>query len=122
MLPVRLRNPSGQTKERIQFRLNSAGRIQFLTKPPVPFLLSNCIRARFSEIVPVNPVLFIVFRAIRLFFGESGRMAQWTRGWKCKWTAVILMGDNKGATMTSDNRQALIDWEHERFCKPRFDI
>jgi hypothetical protein len=89
--------------------------IEFLSPPP--FTIGSIQhKSRWSEIVPANLFLFIMFRIMRLFFGERGPVAEWTRRWKCHWRMTVL---ETGYTETSKNRQALIDKEHELFFQPR---
>jgi len=45
------------------------------------------VRRRVSHVLPVNPVLRSVFRYLRDRFGETGRVAEFTRRWPCLWQA-----------------------------------
>jgi len=42
-------------------------------------------KRRASHVEPVNVVLRPAFHVLRWAFGESGRVAKWTRHWACKW-------------------------------------
>jgi hypothetical protein len=92
-------------------RIRKDGVIEWLAPPPVPFKIKNQTRQRFSEILPVNPVLYMAFRILRKIFGETGRVSDWTRSWLCKWRATILLGPHKGETMDSGLRGVLLEWE-----------
>lgn len=99
-----------------------SGEVEWLTAPPIDFTIGSQRRQRFSEIVPTNPLLLIAFRMLRLMFGENGRASDWTRQWRCEWIGIILIESNRGRTMVSRSRQAIVDWEHELFCKPKFEL
>jgi len=43
---------------------------------------------RAGHVWPTSPVLRLAFRAIRAVFGSRGRMADWTRRWRCRWVVV----------------------------------
>ena len=44
---------------------------------------------RVSHIYPVNPFLKVVFIFLRSIFSDNGKVAEWTRNWKCFWTIYI---------------------------------
>jgi hypothetical protein len=98
------------------------GRIEFLAPPPFPLKLDRVKRERFSEIVPLDPVKRVAFRVLRKLFGERGKVAAWTRRWLCIWTGHILIGPHRGEEFISPFRQAVLDWEKEKFCEPRFNL
>ena len=101
-----------------QIRIRRDGFIEWLAPPPVPFKVEKQTKVRYSEIVPLNPFLCIAFRVLRFLFGESGRVSEFTRSWKCVWLAHILIGEHKDEAQVSQYRDALITWEHEKFfCK-----
>jgi hypothetical protein len=101
-----------------RMKIKRDGTIEWLAPPPVPFIIEKQIRKRFSEIVPVNPLLLVLFRLLRWMFGENGAVSDWTRRWKCTWSMTIL---KSGFTCRSNNRQSLVDIEHELFFKPKLD-
>jgi hypothetical protein len=106
-----------QDKTKYQIRIKKDGMIEFLTPPP--FAIGSIQhKTRWSEILPCNLELYIWFRILRFLFGERGKVAQWTRRWKCRWRMTVL---ETGYTETSDDRQALVDKEHELFFKPKGD-
>jgi hypothetical protein len=47
-------------------------------------------RKRVSYIYPQNFILRAVFKALRKLLGDDGKIANWTRNWKCKWQVEIL--------------------------------
>ncbi len=49
-------------------------------------------KRRMSRIVPANPVLRTVFILLRRAFGDSGKTAEWTRKWKCRWMVTVKLG------------------------------
>jgi len=95
--------------------IRNDGRMEWLNPPPFQ-LPAKTTRKRYSEITPTNPFLFFAFRLLRLTFGEVGAVSQWTRGWRCEWRMTVL---RTGFTMTSWNREELIELEHELFFSER---
>lgn len=97
-----------------QLLIKKDGTIAWLTPPPftVP---GRKTRRRYSEITPTSACLFVAFRILRFLFGETGRVAAWTRTWPCHWTLKVL---DTGYTEHSRSRQALIEREHELFFRP----
>ena len=98
------------------------GTLEWLAPPPFKILITNQRRQRYSEVVPLDPVKRCAFRLLRFLFGESGKVAAWTRTWLCVWRGVILLGPHKGEEFISPFRQAIIDWEHEKFFTPKCNL
>ena len=48
---------------------------------------------RISRIVPENPLLRFLFLFLRKTFGDKGKVANWTRRWKCRW--IVQFKDGK---------------------------
>ena len=88
--------------------------IEWLTPPPFKIPIKTQTKKRWSEIVPVNPILRVMFRILRAAFGETGVVSGFTRLWPCQWRMTVL---STGATATSYSRQFLIFLEHELFFK-----
>jgi hypothetical protein len=99
-------------KSRILLRKD--GTIAWLDEPPFT-LPGRKFRKRFSEITPIRIDLFIAFRILRLLFGEQGKVAAWTRKWKCEWRMRII---SSGYTETGWDRAKLIEREKEIFFYP----
>ena len=59
---------------------------------------------RVSHIVPANPILRIIFKLLRKLFGDEGKIADWTRTWKCKWKIELILPE-------FDDRQKAIEYE-----------
>jgi hypothetical protein len=98
------------------------GMIEWLAPPPFKVHVRKQTRQRFSEILPTDPTLRILFRCLRKLFGEEGKVAAWTRRWLCIWTGRILLGSHRGEEFTSPFRAAVIQWEKERWFSPRCDL
>lgn len=101
--------------KKFQIRIRRDGMIEFLSPPPFK-LVEEKSSKRYSEITPVNPFLYVLFRVCRFLFGEHGRVGNWTRKWDIEWRMTVL---STGYTETSRDRAALIDKEHELFFQPR---
>lgn len=90
--------------------------IEWIKPPPVPFKISKQTKVRYSEITPINPFIYIVFRIIRFLFGEGKWfIPEWTRNWRCVWRAEILLGKHKGEEFIHTSRSACVDWELNRY-------
>jgi len=104
------RQPNKQIKHLVKVKSN--GTLEFLGAPP-PGLVVVQFKRRFSEIVPVNPVLRVVFRVLRFLFSEVGRVSDWTRRWSCLWEATILIGPARGTRRRARDREFLLHWEEQ---------
>jgi len=65
---------------------------------------------RVSHIYPANFFLKIAFIFLRFVFGENGKIANWTRKWKCKWSVFI---PQKGVFGKYSDREKAIKKEKE---------
>jgi len=78
------------------------------------FESSNIIeRKRVSHIYPQNIILRTIFKVLRKLFGDNGKIADWTRNWKCKWQVEIL-DENKSKKKIFKgfkDRKTAIDFE-----------
>ena len=62
------------------------GDVTFLVTPAAAaFVTDDAVVSRASYVIPDNFLLRIVFRILRTVLGDKGRMAEFTRSWKCKW-------------------------------------
>lgn len=73
-------------------------------------------KSRVSHVEPANPCLRWCFHRLRIRFGDDGRIARWTRSWRCRWRVnmgllrgTIYLGNAFGAPFAS--RQEAIDFE-----------
>jgi hypothetical protein len=107
-------------KHRLIIRKDST--IEWLNPPPFPIPIERQKRQRFSEIIPLDPIKCIAFRILRKLFGEDGKVAAWTRGWRTIWIGRILIGCRRGEEFISPFRQAVLDWEREVWFSPRCDL
>lgn len=101
-----------------QAKIKRDGTLEFLGAPPPRLALPGATKQRFSEIVPVHPVLLVAFRVLRWMFGEEGRVSDWTRTWKCWWEATILIGPVRGRKARQwgkHGRAHLIEWEQRQW-------
>jgi hypothetical protein len=79
---------------------------------PVESLGEVTSRQRYSHIWPTRRLLRVAFRLVRLLCCEKGKVARWTRSWKCEWQ-VRLVSAPKIVRFVSRDRQACIQWEKE---------
>ncbi len=91
------------------------GSIRHLACPQVDFSELGTVKIRrASHIWPANPFVRLAFRAIRFVFGDRGRLAEWSRHWRCCWT-VRLSEDPGRVVFSSQSRRACLAWERAYF-------
>lgn len=64
------------------------GSVRMIASEDARFLIDQAEevrKTRASHVLPLDPVLRILFRALRWGFGETGRASGWTRSWKILW-------------------------------------
>lgn len=61
--------------------------LQFIDDPELAFLkeLGEIETHRASHVEPDSFTLRLLFHWLRRKYGENGRVADWTRSWKCLW-------------------------------------
>lgn len=95
------------------FRIKPDGSIEWLGDPPPGYPMPGARTERFSVIVPDYQWHWhrFWFRVLRRIFGEHGKVAAWTRRWRCVWRCKILKGPHRGREERSIHRDKLIQWE-----------
>lgn len=88
--------------------LKPNGEVQWLGDAPFTLPVTNVRKWRVSCIVPVNLWKRACFRLLRLCFGDDGRVAKFTRGWRGPWLVRILATKK---TYQHQTRLACIAWE-----------
>jgi len=81
--------------------------------------LGNGRRTRLSHIRPEKFWKKAAFILLRKVFGDRGRIAEWSRTWRCEWRCTII---TTGDSAVFENRQAAVDWEYETITSPRFEL
>ncbi len=71
--------------------LSKEGRVKTF-KEDFKLVLREKIERRVSRVVPENFLLRCIFYLLRWLFSDDGKVAGWTRNWKCNWILII---DNK---------------------------
>ena len=72
----------------ITFFIENNGSVVFLKSPRTAgFDLGPSITKRASHVYPARLSLRLAFKALRRLFGDTGRVAEATRGWKTLWMA-----------------------------------
>ena len=65
---------------------DNSGETQFMLMPETECLLDETsVIKRASHVLPWNPVLRVLFTALRWMFGDYGHIAEFTRMFPCKW-------------------------------------
>ena len=92
----------------IVLSLKPDGAVQYIDPAASQLVTGNVTKHRASHVLPVGRIRRAAFILLRWCFGETGAVAEWTRGWKCRWLVQIVDGPTAGPF---DARQAAIDWE-----------
>ena len=72
------------------------GRVRYLAHEELEDLLDGegvTLETRVSHIVPESLLLRGEFVLLRAVFGDSGRVASWTRTWRCWWQVDLRPSD-----------------------------
>ena len=88
-------------------------------KCPLDLPLGKIRRRRVSTIRPVRFLKRMAFVILRTVFGETGRVAAFTRTWAGPWRCVIL---STGQSAVFETRAEAIQWELEILRGPRFEL
>ena len=85
--------------------------------------MGEVVTKRASHVEPSEFWLRVAFRLLRIVFGERGRVAEWTRGWRTIWRIDThpvggpllrwkhLLPEGSESIATFSNRQAAINAE-----------
>ncbi len=84
--------------------LDKKGRIKTF-KGDFELLLKERREKRVSRIVPESLLLRWLFLLLRWLFSDDGKVANWTRRWRCRWRVVI---DGKVVGVFEDRREAIL--------------
>ena len=105
-------------KTRLIISATPQGTLVFLSSPEFQSLMQKgqAEKTRASHVEPLGPVRRLAFRALRRIFGGEGRVAEWTRRWRCRW--CVDLAPSGGPVLTPfDSRDAAIaaeiDWLDE---------
>ena len=94
--------------------IENDGNITFLdTALAVGFNLGPSVTRRYSAVEPDCWCLRLVFHTLRLLFGETGAVSDYTRNWACVWRVRIKNGPILSRRW--HNRQAAISAEMAYF-------
>ncbi len=77
---------------------------------------------RASHVLPLSPPLQFVFKGLRALFGEKGRVANWTRSWKCHWVVDLSPSGGPYLGPFTDRSKAIADevmWLEEHITSVR---
>lgn len=81
--------------------------------------LGKSTRHRATHVEPDSLLLRLAFHVLRLFFGDKGRMSEFTRHWSCLWRVNITPIGGPILAPRWKNRQEAIDaeveWLNENF-------
>lgn len=110
--------PKSQQKV-LTVTIDEAGDLLYLKSDSCDVLLEcgEVVQRRASHVEPAAFFLRVAFHILRKVFGEHGRVAEWTRGWKVLWRVntapvggPILRWEN-GVVKVWMDRKAAIDAE-----------
>jgi hypothetical protein len=66
-------------------------------------------RRRATHIWPKHKGKERIFLLLRRWFGDEGRIAEWTRGWKGPW--VVRSPQKHRPLFSHEDRERCIEWE-----------
>jgi hypothetical protein len=93
---------------RITLSIRPDGSVQYIDPAASQLVTGKATKRRASHVLPVGRIRRAAFILLRWCFGETGAVAEWTRGWNCRWLVQIVDGPTAGPF---NARQAAIDWE-----------
>lgn len=71
-------------------------------------VIEGAVTARASHVYPRNVVLRTLFRILRFWLGDKGRMSDFTRSWDCEWIVdTTPVGGPILSTIYYDRKQAI---------------
>ncbi len=72
---------------KVTVMIDPVGCCQYLQAPEAVHLFQSYPKTikRVSHVEPINILLRVAFRCLRICFGEYGKVAAWTRLWPCRW-------------------------------------
>jgi len=74
----------------MQFAFDKDGNMRAVDNPLIADMnLGAGEKRRASHVVPTNHLLRGAFYVLRRWFGETGRVAGFTRRWPCRWTVNL---------------------------------
>ena len=83
------------------------GECMYLCTEAAP-IIEGAVTARASHVYPRNFILRTLFRILRCWLGDKGRMSDFTRSWKCEWIVDARpVGGEILPTTYYDRRQAI---------------
>jgi len=92
----------------------STGNVLFLVdKDTMPFIDETSTVTRASNVEPVFLPLRLAYRLLRLVFGDTGRVSDWTRKWACFWRINLEPVNGPIVPITFADRQSAIAFEIE---------
>ncbi len=96
----------------VVIHITPEGNIRFLQSEDAPVsLIGQGVTRRASNVEPVSNTLRYVFYGLRFLFGEKGRMAQFTRQWRCDWRVNLAPIGGSVLAGSYRNRAEAIDAE-----------
>lgn len=89
------------------------GSLSYIQSAEISFLkdLGEVYVRRASNVEPDFYLLRVLFHWLRKKFGESGKVAGWTRSWKCLWRVNMKPSDGPILPERWVNRQSALNAE-----------
>ena len=88
----------------------AVGEDRELTRLDLPAAFCGEVR-RAAYVEPYGKLLRAIFRGLRRAFGDRGRVANFTRGWRCRWR-VDARPSGGSVQGPFPDRESALDWEH----------
>lgn len=93
----------------VKIAIKPDGTVQYVDKAADQIVTGRRTRRRASHVLPVGLVRRLTFQLLRSVFSETGRVAAWTRRWRCPWTVSVVDGPQRVGPFT--RRSEAIEWE-----------
>ena len=97
--------------------INDDGVISYIKDPKAPAFEGSHSQRRASNVLPHNPIKRIAFKALRLVFGNRGRVSDWTRTWTGENIVNIVGGPTLGPF---GSRREALDYEVQYLLDTQF--
>lgn len=106
----------------VVFKIDTQGNTTFLVNAHTKDMVTNInLVKRASHVEPLMLWQAYIFRALRATFGDEGRVANWTRDWKCQWIVDCRpIGGPMHPQVFSNRAEAIefeVEWLNKNFLK-----
>ena len=96
----------------VMVKIDASGNVICLHTPVTAAMFPEAVEhPRASFVEPLKLWQVCIFRALRAAFGDEGRVANWTRDWKCQWIVDCRPINGPMHLRVFSNRAEAIEFE-----------